>query len=151
MKRRSFFAAVAGFLLAPLAPFAAKAATGKAKPSWTLDIDYFFVVEDAKEDGEIFGTRYWLGAPPTGKIRYRYNGGPWTVKEGPLPIRLDDSESQGPERPDAVLEMLGNTPCVVLANNDRGNRQDNGRPWVEPVNLDNWTIPSGFKWRHETS
>jgi hypothetical protein len=99
MKRRSFFGALAGLVLAP---FAVKAKSKRDRLLEAVDrhdfrpplkrvyIDWFWAAQEQFEDHPQTpdGIAYWLRKPAFGEIRYRYGDGEWQKKGGPLPLQL---------------------------------------------------------------
>lgn len=137
MKRRSFFGALAGLLLAP---FAVKA---KEKPVTIrgvpvlfippikrLYIDYFCTVQ-RKADCEIACARDWP-SPAIGKIRFRVDDGDWETMGGPLPVKFVDG---------ACLDWHGDKAVIILEDKRYDVCfGDPDRPFVESVNLDDWEM-----------
>lgn len=126
MKRRNFFGALIGLVVAP---FAVKAASKRDRLIEAVDrhdfqpplkrvfIDWWTVVEEKAEGYELSapdGIGYWL-RPPVGKIRYRWDHGEWQVKEGPLPLQLENGVELVQYRERAAIMLANKSTSVCTA------------------------------------
>jgi len=112
MKRRSFFGALASLVMAP---FAVKAA--KSEPDFVIDWIDPTNFQPQRKRVDIDWFAYWIKRP-TGKIRYRWNHGEWQVKEGPLPLQLEDGLALVKHQGHVVITISNEDTDVYFGNPD---------------------------------